>query len=230
MDPPLAVEAGIGRGLAGREVITRGALRGAVALACAVSALVLSASPAAARTKYIGGVVGDVATGSPLQAHVAHDDVNLPYGGGPVLHSNRTHLIFWAARRLRTGLRLGLSVADRDVPDRRRGRQPPDHQRVRAERPVPRRAAGRRPTTRRTAARCSPPIRFRPTAARSRAATGPGWKRVHDRLPARGRDRARDRRRPSAHDEPGRVLPGHAQRAWAAAPTRARRAARWGAA
>lgn len=77
-------------------MITRGALRGAVALACAVSALVLSASPAAARTKYIGGIVGDVATGSPLQAHVAHDDVNLPYGGGPVLHSNRTHLIFWA--------------------------------------------------------------------------------------------------------------------------------------
>jgi hypothetical protein len=55
-------------------------------------ALVL-ASDASAKT--FGGVVPDVGSGTHVRpsrtAHIA----NLPYGGGPVLHSNRTHLIFW---------------------------------------------------------------------------------------------------------------------------------------
>jgi PKD domain len=55
------------------------------------------ASPAVARTtagvKLFAGVVPDIASGSrprPI-AHLA----GLGYRGGPVLHSNRTHLIFW---------------------------------------------------------------------------------------------------------------------------------------
>jgi hypothetical protein len=47
------------------------------------------------RAHPIDGIVPDVSTGSHYQlpplAHVA----NVPYNGGPVLHSNRTHVIFW---------------------------------------------------------------------------------------------------------------------------------------
>jgi PKD domain len=47
----------------------------------------------AARGKTLGGVVADVPTGhhSPPLARIG----NLPYGNGPVMHANRTHLIFW---------------------------------------------------------------------------------------------------------------------------------------
>jgi hypothetical protein len=50
-------------------------------------------APASAGARFFGGVVPDTASrGRPLSiARMA----NLPYGGGPVLHSNRTHLIFW---------------------------------------------------------------------------------------------------------------------------------------
>jgi PKD domain len=62
------------------------------------------AAPAAARSKFFGGIVRDVPTrvggvggvgGGRIQAGVAAHAANLPYGGGPVLHSNRTHAIFW---------------------------------------------------------------------------------------------------------------------------------------
>jgi PKD domain len=64
------------------------------AFALALGALIALAPPAQAKT--FAGVIPDVPTGAhlhpPLLAHVA----NVPYGGGEVLHSNRTHLIFWA--------------------------------------------------------------------------------------------------------------------------------------
>jgi len=78
-------------------------------LAALAGALVmlLAASPAAAQAKFgwsaardggavfIGGIERDVATG----AHIAQPSLvsgqRLPYNGGPVLNSNRTHLIFW---------------------------------------------------------------------------------------------------------------------------------------
>jgi PKD domain len=65
--------------------------------AAVVAALVgpLMAFAPAASADPIAGVVPDVTS-----AHTAvHTPLalaaNLPYGGGPVLHSNRTHLIFW---------------------------------------------------------------------------------------------------------------------------------------
>jgi PKD domain len=63
------------------------------ALAVALLLAVL-ASPADAET-FFGAVVPDV----PSRAHVSRAPAahlaNLPYGGGPVLHWNRTHVIFW---------------------------------------------------------------------------------------------------------------------------------------
>jgi hypothetical protein len=62
-----------------------------------ISGMAVSAAPASARihpvVKRFGGVIPDRPTGvQPIpMARIA----NLPYGGGPVLHSNRTHLIFW---------------------------------------------------------------------------------------------------------------------------------------
>lgn len=88
-----------------------------MALLCGATA-VLALLPATAGAKSFGGMVRDVPTGAQLTAHVAHLPAgvahlpggvahlpagvtgqrrdNLPYGGGPVLHSNRTHAIFWA--------------------------------------------------------------------------------------------------------------------------------------
>jgi hypothetical protein len=61
---------------------------------------VLLALPATAGAqtprKTFGGVVADVPTGGHVHGRpLAHAAANLPYGGGPVLHSNRTHVIFW---------------------------------------------------------------------------------------------------------------------------------------
>jgi hypothetical protein len=71
-----------------------------VALLGAAGALALvAASPVSAHSKSFGGIVRDVPTGTlaPLQGRIASiRHANLPYGGGPVLHSNRTHVIFWA--------------------------------------------------------------------------------------------------------------------------------------
>jgi hypothetical protein len=51
---------------------------------------------AAAQAKPITGIVGDAASprGSVHVAPLAHA-ANLPYNGGPVLHTNRAHVIFW---------------------------------------------------------------------------------------------------------------------------------------
>ena len=66
----------------------------------AVAAIALVALPAMAQAKTFGGIVRDVPTGA--RAHVSMVSPQpalappaLPYGGGPVLHSNRTHPIFW---------------------------------------------------------------------------------------------------------------------------------------
>jgi PKD domain len=79
-------------------------------LAALVAALTLLLAPAA-YAGTIAGVAGDVATGTgsrvpstgsravttpPFHAHIAFARDTLSYGGGPVLHSNRTHVIFWA--------------------------------------------------------------------------------------------------------------------------------------
>jgi len=64
-----------------------------IGAACAVALTALFS--AAAQAKPIAGVIPDlpsqIAVPRSPQAHAA----NLPYGGGPVLHSNRTHVIFW---------------------------------------------------------------------------------------------------------------------------------------
>ncbi len=68
-------------------------------VAAAIAAVALAATaaglaPAAAGARFFGGVVPDIGAGirPPAGAHAAE----LPYGGGPVLHFNRTHVIFWA--------------------------------------------------------------------------------------------------------------------------------------
>ena len=67
--------------------------------ATALVGLLLGAAAAAAPApsmKHFSGIVPDVPTGGdvPPIARIA----NLPYGGGPVMHSNRTHVIFWQPR------------------------------------------------------------------------------------------------------------------------------------
>ncbi len=61
-------------------------------LALATGPLGLAAA-SAAPAKRLGGLVPDIPTGTHRQALARI--ANLPYGGGPVMHSNRTHLIFW---------------------------------------------------------------------------------------------------------------------------------------
>jgi hypothetical protein len=58
--------------------------------------MLLAASTSAAQAKRLAGVVPD------HDAHIARISrefdartANLPYGGGPVLHANRTHVVFW---------------------------------------------------------------------------------------------------------------------------------------
>jgi hypothetical protein len=70
----------------------------ALLAAAAAIALVAPASPAiaeAAHEKFFGGVVADIAAGSHVHVAPLARIANLPYGGGSVLHSNRTHVIFW---------------------------------------------------------------------------------------------------------------------------------------
>ena len=87
----------------------RGVVRGVVIVAALA---LLACAPAVAQAKFFGGVVSDVPSGvlfdgpagavsdvpagAHARAHMADHHANLPYGGGPVLHSNRTHVIFWA--------------------------------------------------------------------------------------------------------------------------------------
>lgn len=70
---------------------------GAVALLGAALALALFVSPAMAQARFFGGMIRDVPTGgAEFHGRLVSHRASLPYGGGPVLHSNRTHVIFWA--------------------------------------------------------------------------------------------------------------------------------------
>ena len=90
------------RSVPARSVPAR-SLRGALALLGAAGALalalaLLAASPALAQAQHFGGIERDVPTAGQAQLQGFMADTrhaNLPYGGGPVLHSNRTHVIFW---------------------------------------------------------------------------------------------------------------------------------------
>jgi len=64
-----------------------------IAAALTLGVLGTAGAAQAHRPRFFGGVVPDVRSGShrPAGAHAT----DLPYLGGPVLHSNRTHLIFW---------------------------------------------------------------------------------------------------------------------------------------
>jgi hypothetical protein len=62
--------------------------------AAVVIALLLAVAPGAA-AKTFGGVVPDIPTGGHVKAKPLARIANLPYDGGPVMHSNRTHVIFW---------------------------------------------------------------------------------------------------------------------------------------
>ena len=67
-----------------------------VAAALAVVGLATATAPSAARAHALAGVVRDVPTGTHIVlGQIASKRGNLPYGGGQVLHSNRTHAIFW---------------------------------------------------------------------------------------------------------------------------------------
>src|SRR5579859_3497170 len=66
-----------------------------VALVLAASLAVLFPAAAQARHRF-GGMIKDVGARATRaeRARIAGSQV-LPYGGGAVLHHNRTHLIFW---------------------------------------------------------------------------------------------------------------------------------------
>jgi hypothetical protein len=68
------------------------------ALAAAVAGVLVAIGAPAnafARAKTFAGVVPDVPTGGHVERRALAHAANLPYLGGPVMHSNRTHLIFW---------------------------------------------------------------------------------------------------------------------------------------
>lgn len=56
---------------------------------------VLALVPATASARFFGGVVPDVIGGHAKARRAIAQAARLPYRGGPVLHTNRTHLIFW---------------------------------------------------------------------------------------------------------------------------------------
>jgi hypothetical protein len=75
-----------------------GRRHGAVLAACALALLVFAGSEAAATVhsgKFFGAVVPDIPTGGHLPRGPLARAANLPYLGGPVMHSNRTHVVFW---------------------------------------------------------------------------------------------------------------------------------------
>jgi len=64
---------------------------------CTLALLACSGSAVAAvhPQKFFGAVVPDVPTGGHVPGGPIARTANLPWGGGPVMHSNRAHVIFW---------------------------------------------------------------------------------------------------------------------------------------
>ena len=180
-----------------------------------------------AQAKTFGGIVRDVPTGA--RAHVEHGvpaarhcpPPALPYGGGPVLHSNRTHPIFWEPAGVGTDVRRRLRVARSR---RSSWTSPPT-----AARPTnvyslsgqyrDRSGPAAYDSTYGGAVVATDPL---PPSGCSEPPTGPGWTVLPDRRPARDRARTRDRGRASPDDEPGHLLHGHAVRVRQLRPARAR--------
>ena len=90
------------------HLVTGTVARATAGLALLVAALLLlGAAPAHAQAGHIAGIVPDVPTGSAgsagsavtavtqVRPRIATAQDRLPYGGGRVLHTNRTHVIFW---------------------------------------------------------------------------------------------------------------------------------------
>ena len=148
-----------------------------------------------------------------------------PYGGGPVMHSNRTHLIFWEPAGSGLTFDPGYQPQIETFLTRCRGRQPHDDERLRLSGQYSDPPA-RPPMTRPTAARSSTPIRCRPNGCTEPLADRPGVERVPERR-ASSRPRSSTWSRPTTC-RPGRrhVLPRDARTGSAAARRRARRAAR----
>lgn len=65
-------------------------------IAVALASLGLICAPGANAAIMPGGMLPDLTTPREVHAAQAAGPSNLSYLGGPVLHSNRTHLIFWA--------------------------------------------------------------------------------------------------------------------------------------
>jgi hypothetical protein len=61
----------------------------------AAATLLLLACAAGAQARGIGGLIADIPTGGHVHTTSGARAASLDYGGGPVLHANRTHLIFW---------------------------------------------------------------------------------------------------------------------------------------
>jgi hypothetical protein len=79
-------------------VPARTAVLGLIAVLAA--GLALSVAPAGGATssthhKTFAGIIPDIPTGGHVRRSPLARAANLPYGGGTVMHSNRTHLIFW---------------------------------------------------------------------------------------------------------------------------------------
>ncbi len=83
-----------------------GLLRYALGLLLTVLALEGTISQSAA-AKTFGGSVPDLPTGAHVDPRPVARAAQIPYLGGPVLHSNRTHLIFWAPGGSRLGFDPG---------------------------------------------------------------------------------------------------------------------------
>jgi hypothetical protein len=73
--------------------VSRSRFRVIVAIGAAVA--LLAAASSGAQAKSFGGVVPDVPTGTHVLRSSTARIANVSYDGGPVMHSNRTHLIFW---------------------------------------------------------------------------------------------------------------------------------------
>jgi len=81
-----------GRGVTSRVV----ALAAMIVLATTATTAATAALTPVSADATLRGVVPDIPTGGHLKRRPLARIANLPDGGGIVLHSNRTHLIFWA--------------------------------------------------------------------------------------------------------------------------------------